>query len=65
MLQMQKCPRCSGDLYDERDQYGEYFACLQCGYLQEKPEVAARERHAESQSQAARDTLTIMQQTYM
>ncbi len=27
------CPKCRGDVYLERDHYGAYLACLQCGYL--------------------------------
>ncbi len=32
MLWLKSCPRCSGDLYEERDMYGPYTDCLQCGY---------------------------------
>ena len=32
MLWLKGCPRCNGDLNQERDMYGEYTACLQCGY---------------------------------
>jgi len=31
MLWLKCCPRCGGDLYLERDVYGAYVACLQCG----------------------------------
>ena len=31
MFWLKGCPRCSGDLYSDRDQYGAYLACLQCG----------------------------------
>ena len=27
------CPRCRGFLYANRDQYGNYNECLQCGYM--------------------------------
>ena len=26
------CPRCYGDLLLNRDGYGRYFSCFQCGY---------------------------------
>jgi len=26
------CPRCKGDVYLEKDMYGWYEQCLQCGY---------------------------------
>ena len=28
-----ECVRCSGDLCRNRDFYGEYMQCLQCGYV--------------------------------
>ena len=31
MFWLKRCPRCSGDLYDDHDQYGAYVSCLQCG----------------------------------
>lgn len=27
------CPRCHGDLQVNKDVYGEYKECLQCGYM--------------------------------
>ena len=27
------CPRCRGDLQVNKDVYGEYKECLQCGYM--------------------------------
>ena len=35
MIKLKACPKCHGDLYLERDQYGRYMSCLQCGYLKE------------------------------
>ncbi len=35
MIKLKACPKCHGDLYLERDQYGRYLSCLQCGYLRE------------------------------
>ena len=35
MIKLKACPKCHGDLYLERDQYGRYMSCLQCGYLME------------------------------
>ena len=33
MVWFKCCPRCTtGDLSEERDQYGKYVICLQCGY---------------------------------
>ena len=32
MFWFKKCPRCSGDLYADYDQYGPYITCAQCGF---------------------------------
>ncbi len=32
MFKLKACPRCQGDLREERDKYGSYEICLQCGY---------------------------------
>jgi len=29
------CPKCHGDLYLNRDLYGRYVTCLQCGYMKD------------------------------
>jgi predicted nucleic-acid-binding Zn-ribbon protein len=29
---LKKCPRCTGDLYFDKDQFGPFVTCLQCGY---------------------------------
>ena len=31
------CPRCRGYLYTNRDIYGGYRECLQCGYMEDTP----------------------------
>ena len=33
MIMFKACPRCSGDLHENRDMYGEYRECLMCGYM--------------------------------
>ena len=43
MVWFKCCPRCSGDLCEEADLYGNYIACLQCGYyLSDVEEVVLR-----------------------
>lgn len=32
MFWLKSCPRCHGDLYEDRDLHGRYMACLQCGH---------------------------------
>ncbi len=31
MVDFKACPRCKGDMVRNRDMYGEYAQCLQCG----------------------------------
>ena len=31
MFWLKECPRCSGDLYKDHDQYGSFVTCMQCG----------------------------------
>ena len=33
MLYFKACPRCKGDVHRDRDVYGEYLKCLQCGHM--------------------------------
>ena len=35
MLELKACPRCKGDMHANRDMYGSYKECLQCGYMQD------------------------------
>ncbi len=35
MLTLRACPRCGGDLHANRDMYGSYTQCLQCGYMKD------------------------------
>lgn len=32
LLEQVKCPKCGGSLFLDRDRYGWYEQCLQCGY---------------------------------
>ena len=31
MFWLKQCPRCNGDLIAERDSYGAFISCMQCG----------------------------------
>jgi len=33
MLVLKSCSRCSGDMSWDRDRYGAYKFCLQCGHM--------------------------------
>ena len=35
MFWFKQCPRCSGDLFEDRDQYGTFITCMQCGFIKD------------------------------
>ncbi len=35
MFYFKGCPKCKGDVYVEKDSFGTYRKCLQCGRMQE------------------------------
>jgi|ETN01SMinimDraft_4_1059930.scaffolds.fasta_scaffold42070_2 DNA-directed RNA polymerase subunit M/transcription elongation factor TFIIS len=35
MIFFRACPRCSGDMHVNRDIYGDYKECLNCGNMQD------------------------------
>ena len=37
MFWFKLCPRCSGDLFEDRDQYGSLITCMQCGSNRDVP----------------------------
>ena len=34
-LELKACPRCKGDMIGDRDIYGVYRECLQCGHMED------------------------------
>ena len=40
MVYLRRCPKCNGDLAKERDRYGEYVQCLQCGFVRDVAAMA-------------------------
>lgn len=32
-IYLKTCPRCNGDMNSNRDIYGEYRLCIQCGHM--------------------------------
>ncbi len=39
MMWLKSCPRCkTGDLYIQKDWFGPYIQCLQCGYMKDLKE---------------------------
>jgi hypothetical protein len=41
MVLLKRCPKCGGDLFLERDIYGNNLRCLQCGKALNREEVMA------------------------
>ncbi len=37
MYWLKLCPRCNGDLFEDRDQYGSFITCMQCGFSKDVP----------------------------
>ena len=37
MFWFKLCPRCKGDLLEDRDQYGSFITCMQCGFSKDIP----------------------------
>lgn len=35
MIYFKACPKCHGDLIKDKDIYGSFIKCLQCGYLRD------------------------------
>ncbi|MBI4201196.1 MAG: hypothetical protein HY531_02775 [Chloroflexi bacterium] len=40
MIDFKACPRCKGDVYEDRDEFGPFKSCLQCGYCLDLPSDA-------------------------
>ena len=56
MLYLKACPRCRGDVYLDRDSWGAYMQCLQCGRMREIPDrwlAPARDPHPKTATVAA------------
>jgi hypothetical protein len=41
MLYLKSCPKCHGDMYLEKDNYGAFRQCLQCGLIRDMDVPAA------------------------
>ena len=40
VMRFKSCPRCKGDVIIDRDQYGWYEQCIQCGYISDLKNMA-------------------------
>ena len=35
MLYLKSCTKCGGDMYEDKDSYGAFHQCLQCGLMRD------------------------------
>ncbi len=54
MLYLKACPRCHGDIKVNKDIYGTYKECLQCGYMLDVAESELKVKFAGEQEVARR-----------
>lgn len=40
MLKLKGCPKCGGDIQLDKDHYGWFEQCFQCGFLRDLPDIA-------------------------
>lgn len=41
-LQRTRCPKCGGRLFSDKDRYGYYQQCLQCGFIKNVEEAVQK-----------------------
>ena len=58
LIRTKACKRCGGDLSLERDKYGAYVECIQCGAVLNVSEMISRDTKAKSEHQE-RKTLVV------
>jgi ribosomal protein S27AE len=64
MLKLKSCPKCKeGDVTSDRDQYGRYEYCIQCGYTRDlmhrpTPKTKTIERSGVQQRRSSQRWLT-------
>ena len=64
MWKLKCCPKCKGDVFLEKDQFGWYEQCLQCGYLKDLDtiyEVKNSESENTTKSERNRNQVTLRQ----
>lgn len=51
MLRFKSCPRCKGDVLIDKDVYGWYEQCLQCGYQRDLKNVGKVKPQSEPETE--------------
>ncbi len=41
MMELKSCPKCHGDMFLDRDNYGAFRQCLQCGLIKDLVDPSA------------------------
>ncbi len=54
MLRFKSCPRCKGDVLIDKDIYGWYEQCLQCGYQRDLKKVVKGQSQSSGETSKAR-----------
>ena len=44
VMKLKSCPKCKGNVIIDRDQYGWYEQCMQCGYLADLEDIVLVEK---------------------
>lgn len=58
MLRLKCCPKCKGDVLLDKDYYGWYEQCLQCGYLRDLETIIQVEQQPERMEKKRRRSQT-------
>ena len=54
VISLNSCPKCQGDMVlDNKDEYGWYEQCLQCGYLRDLEVIVQVERQPAAEKRYA------------
>jgi len=53
------CPRCDGDMFIDRDLYGWYEQCIQCGYARNLRSTVKLRQRAWSEEEKGRRVTTL------
>ena len=57
MFRLKGCPRCEGDILLDRDEYGWYEHCLQCGYQRDLQDIVEVQQQAKSERRIDKNVL--------
>ena len=66
MLFLKCCPRCRGDIHLDKDTYGHYVECLQCGFSKDLPDSVGQAAAEEpgAPEVAALDPLAVAEERF-